>query len=184
MADDPYRSPQAQVAEPEAPHGPSGLGGWLVLVGIGLAVTAVRLSAFLVTTLVPVVTGDQWAQLTTPGTSSYHPFWAPLLMIETAGNLFFVGFAVTLLYLYFQKAPRFPKLFIAYLVLNLVFVTADYFLSGMIPAVAASTDNESVREIVRGLIGACIWVPYMLRSKRVKNTFVERPFAAAPAAPS
>ena len=185
MSDDPYRAPQSPVREQassDAKPEPEGLGGWLILVAIGLAATAVRITYFVLSTLLPIFTGDTWHDLTTSGTPAYHPLWGPLLVFEVCGNALVVALALTLLVLFFRKSPLFPTLAVVYLALNVVFVVGDYFMGGMIPAVAASNDPDSMKEVVRSLVGAAIWIPYMLRSKRVKNTFRARQPAGAPAA--
>ena len=33
-------------------------------------------------------------------------------------------------------------------------------------------DEQTMRSLVSSAVGICIWVPYMLSSVRVKNTFV------------
>jgi len=184
MADDPYRAPQARVDDQASAAGgkpePKGLGGWLILIAIGLGVTMLRLVWFVVGMLVPIFTSGQWANLTTPGTADYHALWAPLLIFELCGNLLFVLMAGTLLVLFFRKSRLFPKVFIAYSLLNLAFVTGDYFLSDLIPAVAAANDADAVKEVARAVVGAAIWIPYMLVSKRVKNTFGAPPPVPAP----
>src|SRR5262249_40884148 len=119
-----------------------------------------------------------------PGSAAYHPLWAPLVIFEIFGNLAFVVMAATLLFLFFTKSPRFPRLFIAYILFNAVFVTADYFFGDLIPAIAGQK-TDALKEVLRTAVTAVIWVPYMLVSKRVKNTFVarERPSSGSIAEP-
>ena len=153
--------------------GPSGLGGWLILPAIGLFLTPIRILIYLTGDLLPIFQDGSWEALTTPGSEVYHHLWAPLIVFEVAGNLFFVLFAVALLFLFFSKSHRFPVLMIAYLVSNLAFILLDYAFFEFIPFLAGSYDAEVVKEIARGVVGAAIWVPYFLVSKRVKNTFVK-----------
>ena len=155
-------------------EGPSGLGGWLILPAIGLIVTPFRLMAYLLTDLLPIFQDGSWDFLTTPGTEAYHPMWAPVILFELAGNLFFVVMAVVLIFLFFTKSHRFPRLMIVFLLSNLAFVFGDYALANTIPFVAnMEADAEVYKEMARGIGGVAIWVPYFLVSKRVKNTFVK-----------
>ena len=174
MADpNPYAPPQSPVADAApALDGPKGIGGWLLLPVIGMFVFPVRCVISLATEYLPIFEKDLWANLTTPGSNAYHPLWAPLLIYEVVFNLAFLVFDLFLLYLLFTKAHRFPKLYIAFAVLNLVFVVSDALLGYQIPAVVAQGMDAIWKEIGRSFMMVAIWVPYMLVSKRVKNTFV------------
>jgi hypothetical protein len=151
--------------------GPVGIGGWLILPMIGLFIVPLRAVTVLVTDFVPIFHGGAWGSLTTPGGEHYHPLWAPVILYEIACNVGFVAFDLALLVLLFGKSPRFPKAFIVFAVLNLLFIVSDTALAWQIPSVAARGFEGAAVEIVRSLVVAAVWVPYMLVSKRVRNTF-------------
>ena len=49
---------------------------------------------------------------------------------------------------------------------------ADLWLDQVIQGVAATpADPSAIKEAVRGIVIACIWIPYFRFSKRVRNTF-------------
>lgn len=148
------------------------IGGWLILVAIGLVLTPLRFLVVVVNDLLPVFSGETWSILTTPGTEAYHPFSATLLIFELIGNIAFVVFAIVVAIFFFKRRKIVPKLMIAFLFSNLAFVVIDYFVADSIPFIASQNDPESLRELIRVLIGCLIWVPYFLVSKRVKGTFV------------
>ena len=81
--------------------GPVGLGGWLVLVALGLFITPLRVGAILQTDLLPIFTEGYWPLLTSPSSDAYHPLWAPLLIFETAGNFAVVAASIVALVLFF-----------------------------------------------------------------------------------
>jgi hypothetical protein len=174
MADpNPYAPPQSPVADaPPAVAGPKGIGGWLLLPVIGLFVFPVRILISLATEYLPIFEKGLWAALTTPGSKAYHPLWGPLLAYEIFFNLAFLVFDLVLLYLLFTKSYRFPKMFIGFAVLNLLFVVSDAVLGYQIPAVVEQGTEQMMKEIGRSFGLVAIWVPYFLVSKRVKNTFV------------
>jgi hypothetical protein len=158
------------VAEPEVP---SGIGGWLVLPLLGLVLTPLRISFSLYKDMWPIFSEGYWGALTTSTSEAYHPYWAPLLVFEIAGNVLLVVATLALLYFFLGKSKYAPRLMIGWLAFILVFNGTDFFAASLIPAVAALDDSESAKELGRAAIGAVIWIPYFLVSKRVKATFVK-----------
>ncbi|MCJ7547681.1 MAG: DUF2569 domain-containing protein [Deltaproteobacteria bacterium] len=163
---------KAQKNRDAAPQQYDKIGGWLILVAIGLIFAPIRLLVVLFKDLLPALSADTWSRLTTPGTEAYHPLWAPLLFFEIIGNCLFILSPIIIAVFFFQRRRFVPRLFIVLLLANLVFVTIDYFAADLIPFVAAQEDLGSLKELIRALIACAIWVPYFLVSKRVKGTFV------------
>lgn len=148
------------------------IGGWLILPAAGLVVSPLRGLFSLFKDLFPVFSRETWSALTTPGTEAYHPLWAPLLIFELITSVGFILFAVLAAVAFFRRRRIAPKLLMAFLLSNLVVVAADHFAANLIPAVASQGDPTSARELARVGIACVIWVPYLLRSKRVRGTFV------------
>lgn len=149
-----------------------GIGGWLILVLIGLVFSPFRIGLQLVQTYAPIFSEGIWQQLTTPSSEHYHPLWAPLLAFEIIGNVLLLAFCLVTLYFFLRKSRYTPKIMIAWLLTTLVFVVGDYFFAEMIPMIAElPADPESVKEMGRAAIACGIWIPYFLVSKRVKATF-------------
>ena len=82
---------------------PKGIGGWLVLVAIGLVVSPLRLIHLLWTAYLPLVQGGGWALLTTPGSEAYHPYWRPLLIFEVASNIFLIVLGLFAAYHFLER---------------------------------------------------------------------------------
>jgi hypothetical protein len=156
----------------EVKESPKGIGGWLILVVIGLVVSPIRVAYSLATNHWPIFQDGTWQVLTTPGNEAYHSLWGPLLVFEIIGNLGIIILAVTTLIMMIQKLRHTPRLAIIWLTWTATFVTIDFFAADLIPAVAAQNDPESTKELIRSLVGAAIWIPYFLVSKRVRATFV------------
>ncbi len=150
----------------------SQIGGWLILVGIGLVLYPLRMLVFIGSDLLPAFSPGTWSILTTPGTELYHPLWAPLLIFELVGNILLIGFSIVAAVYFFNKRRLLPKMMVTLLIGSSIFVAADYFLADLIPFVRGQNGLESARELTRAAIACMIWVPYFLVSKRVKGTFV------------
>lgn len=160
----------AQFTAQSVSDGPRGLGGWLVLVGIGVTISPLVILATLAESL-PTYAASSWAQLTTPGASRYHPAWAPVLILELIVNIGLIVFAVALAWTFYRRKSVFPALF--------VITTCAGVLVGWLDALVVSAISEpSGMEVAgweaapRNLLMALFWVAYMFRSRRVRNTFV------------
>lgn len=148
-----------------------GIGGWLILVAIGLCLQPLLLLKALYDN-VGIFRADTWDALTTPGSPAYHPLWAPFLIAEAGANLVLLAWAGVLLYVFFTKARRFPRMAVAYLAVSLLAVLADFAVANAIPAARAQLTASEFGQVGRSMIGAAIWIPYFLRSRRVAATFV------------
>jgi hypothetical protein len=149
-----------------------GLGGWLILVCIGLFVSPLLILFNLGSGWEGYLSQSVWQEVAMPHGGQYHPLWAPLLMVELMGNIALLGWVVLLLILFFGKRRLFPKLYIAFLLANLCLVLFDTVGAQLIPYLAEQSGPDSMRDLTRAAFGAAIWGSYMTKSRRVKLTFV------------
>jgi uncharacterized protein DUF3857/uncharacterized protein DUF2569 len=165
-------------AQPAAPDSPEGLGGWLVLVGFGLIMSPIMIGRTLVE-VAGAMSADTWGALTTFGGAGYHALWAPFLLFELAVNLGQLVFSGLLLVLFFQRRTSLPKLLIGFYLAGAVVQVVDMMLSSLIPSITITPEEYAT--LVRVCIVSLIWSTYLLKSRRVKATFVRRyrPAAAA-----
>jgi hypothetical protein len=148
-----------------------GIGGWLVLVAIGLIARPV-LSVVSLVQLAPALSADAWYRLTDPAGTAYHPLWAPLLLFEVAANVALAVASVLLIVLFFQQRRMFPRTFVALLAAQVVVTLVDAAGTALLPADEAGPAMESIELAVSTLSSSVVWILYLLRSRRVKLTFV------------
>ena len=163
--------------QPQWPHGPSttidgpqGIGGWLILVALGVTVSPFLIFADFASTL-PSYSVSTWSILTTPGTEAYHSAWAPLLIFEIFVNVVLFSLAIVLLIAFYRRKSLFPALFIAFLMFQITMTWIDASLSNMIPYLRETTGAMPLVQ-PSVLLTSALWIAYMFRSKRVRNTFV------------
>jgi len=167
MTDDAQANPQLASAAVAA--GPVGIGGWLVLPMLGMIAT-------------PIL---QLINLANPANglgnvSSLGPLIANLIWIEALLNFGLLVVAPALLLVqFFGKRRRFPRWYIVWTSATAVFVVLDLFVgyAAFHEAYEASGtplfNRETLRALAGALVGVCVWIPYMVNSVRVKNTFVD-----------
>lgn len=150
----------------------NGIGGWLILVAIGIVLTPIRLALATAVTFGPIFTNGSWEAMTTPGSEAFSPYWGPIIVTEILVNLAMLLISFVLVALFFTKKRLFPRLYVGFAIFSFLVVIVDaYAVTLVLPAEQVFT-QETAMEISRSLVMLCIWVPYMLISQRVKSTFV------------
>ena len=155
-----------------APSHLQGLGGWLILVGISLVLRPFSLASTSLHTVQPLLNLSRWQLLTDPEASSYHAVLPPLLLAEATFNVFLLASSITVLILFFRKSYQFPKWMCVILITAAVGQCGDTVASSLLFS-DKNLSSEQIRAMAQSLVGALIWVPYFLVSKRVKATFIE-----------
>lgn len=158
----------------------SGLGGWLVVVGIALFLNLFfRLHGIFKD--IGAYTSSSRHLLTDPSSPFHVAGYVPLLRFEFSGHAILLVADACLIYLYFSKRRSFPSWFITYLWAFAVFALADAVFVQLGAESASSPRFKQLmsQNIFRqesqtlGVFAAAIlWTFYMLKSRRVKQTFL------------
>lgn len=151
--------------------GPEGLGGWLILVAIGLLRSAVVVSVTTMRDLVPVFADGQVWTMLDPGASGHAPLYGLLVCAELVANIVLVIWPLVLLGLFFAKSRWFPSGYIGLVVASFVIHALDLAAAYGLELLAEGEFTRGLFELAPLVASAAIWIPYMLVSKRVKNTF-------------
>ena len=174
-----YQPPQSHVADLSQHTNTQadaselqGLSGWLVLVGIGVVLTPIRMSFDIYTLWKSVSATGTWEALSNPASENYVRMWAPLVLGEMFINGVLLACSVYLVVLYFRTRRRFPVWYIALVVSSILVILLDSVLTNLLFPQQTVFDPGTVKDFVKAVISALIWIPYMLVSKRVKATFV------------
>lgn len=182
--EDPYRRPEPAPRGPlqlgEEPlqfattptqrnAGPVGLGGWLILVGFGVCMTPLRLSAEVAQVFGPVLRDGGWRMLFD---GERELMLRLLVWFELIANAILIVGSVVMICLFFMRSHWFPRVFIGFIAASFAVLVLDIVLAGQVTSLDGGFQAEDARGLTRALIYAGVWVPYMLVSKRVRNTFV------------
>src|SRR3989344_3371696 len=134
-----------------------GISGWLILPAIGLVIAPLLIFSSFFTTFLPLFSDGSFENIrqTSPGLAN-------LVIFEMVFNSILIVALIYLNVIFYQKKKFFPRYFIMYLIVSVAFVFIDYFIA---VSVSSSVDTS---DLGRPLIGAFIWIPYFLKSKRVK----------------
>jgi hypothetical protein len=138
-----------------------GIGGWLILVAIGLCIAPFR-SIHGIYAALHVLYGSQYQHWL-----SLHPGEAGLILFEAATNTLFLIALVTLNFLFYRKKKSFPGLMVTFFASQLALILIDHLVA------AHFNPHSSLAALITNALAAAIWIPYYVRSERVKATFVQ-----------
>lgn len=177
------RNPRPSEPPPLAPAGGTltygapkesleGLGGWLILVAIGLFVRPAMLLSNLIQNREGYLNLNVWRVATTPGTENYNEHFPLLIPLEIIINCGLLGYSLVLIVLFFLRSHLFPRaiqLFFGLAFLTALFSIWENTLVGSSDAKAAA---EGYGTLLQTVVAGMIWIPYFSVSRRVKATFV------------
>ena len=140
-----------------------GINGWLILVAIIVCIQPLSFIYALVTVF-HMEAFSVWSII--EGSTKY------LLIFEYMLNILFIFVSLYLIFLFFKKKELFKITFFVFLVVVSIATLVDFawviFLFNDEPI----SELISVRDLASAIVPTLIWGPYILLSKRVKNTFV------------
>ena len=164
-------APPTVATGPVAPAdaGPRGIGGWLILPILGFIGTILLTGWSLAQSgqayagLFAIFVGatDQLAQLRVPTAASL------------IGGILVVASAAGCLYLIFARKRAIIRFATAHYLILAVAGLVDLWAGFVMERVLAEpNDPSAIKEAIRGVVAAIIWIPYFHASRRVRNTFV------------
>lgn len=149
-------------------------GGWLILPVIGVALSPFTLAySFYIGEYFDATTLEFISSTESDG---YNLVWTIAYVFELLMNCVLIVYSIFLLILLIKKRTIFPIHFISFELMFFGTMLISAILISQIDSIYL--DQEAIKsnstEVFRAFIGACIWIPYMLKSERVKKTFLNK----------
>lgn len=156
------------TAKPE----PRGLGGWLLIVLLGLGAMVMATVIEMRDPLKMMLEWELLAVFVRPETHGWYRAVILLVGLDALIGAFIVAGAGWLLLLAWRKSARFPAHMQAWLLATLVMRTLAYLLGDYLFHAITIHIGLPCDGFVLAVVAAALGVPYFLRSRRVRNTFV------------
>ena len=152
------------------------IGGWLVLVAIGLVFTPIRLLYDVLKNFQDFFGINTWAYISLDHSSFSELFLSLLIIFELIYNSTFFVFSILIILLFFKRRTILPSIIIIFYTSTFIFLSLDSILAfNLNESLYSEIEKmQAYKEIGTSFIKVAIWVPYFLFSKRVKSTFTER----------
>jgi hypothetical protein len=145
------------------------LGGWLILPLLGLIITPFRLLLNL--SELNYFDGTMWEAITNSAYTTYNPGLAFVVGSELFLNIMIFIYTIFLIIIFIKRRSSVIYLFPLYYAFNLFVLIADTLVTESY--LETNNDISSWTDILKMMVGAAIWIPYILLSERAKETFVE-----------
>lgn len=142
----------------------SGLGGWLIVTQIGLFLSLILNGFQLTDLMIKLSDGNSWGFLT--GELKIY------LVFIIGYSILLLLFIIFILTQFYKKKALVPKTIMIMYGVNLAVGIINLIV---FPQVTYAMEDEVaslLKETIQAGIAAAIWIPYFIKSKRVKNTFV------------
>ena len=143
------------------------IGGWLGLVALGLYATPIVV-AF------QIYNGGYFNQniwdVFITGYNEMPFVTGGLFFFELLYNISLISASIFLIVLMHKKRTSFPTLYIYFRVAVVVGLIIDLMWGIKV----VGTDASDYKDLFKSIVGAAIWIPYMLQSKRVEQTFINQ----------
>ena len=140
----------------------NGLKGWLILVAILVCIGPPSIVYSTLTLIIGV--GAEWQIY--DGAQKY------FIVVTCIINVIFLFASIYLIYLFFKKMSKFKLYFIIYLAMSAILtILLTVWLVLLVPTINLLKEIDFT-VIIGAIIPALIWIPYIIYSKRVRNTFI------------
>ena len=145
---------EEQTVKPE----PKGIAGWLIIPAIGLVLAPIKSAAML-------FRGLSMIQSFAPELTSDPRLWC-FGLIDIAMIIATIIVAV----IFFKKRRIAVRAIIGLMVAS---IFANLVQSLLNAAMFEEVDADTVKPVIHACVFSAVWIPYFLKSKRVKNTFTD-----------
>lgn len=147
---------------------PKGIGGWLILVILGYIFSLIGFFGLIYDAYNLYIDGSI-KMLSNKEGNNYNPEMVLLINYQMIVSIiFFLFTAIVVIYLY-KKKRIYPKLAITLIVVGDIFVLLGILISCLLGV--KDLNAQLVNDVIR-LIPQTLWIFYFIKSRRVKNTFV------------
>jgi transglutaminase-like putative cysteine protease len=145
----------------------TGIGGWLIVLGIGVTLSPVRQVIAMMSTSAAFLT-ERWGALlaTDPG-------YEAVLIFELCMNLFCLVGMLYCTFLFWTKSRTFPIGWIVVTVSSMTLMLADAFFASRL--VGYQGGPKEMGNLGGSVLGVLVWTTYLAQSKRVRATFLPPP---------
>ncbi len=147
-----------------------GLGGWLILLGVQTTLQPLILTGTFLHNFGEYIDLHHWNEAVEAVRKMYDIDMGILLVAEAWAGVLQIVLSGALAVAFFRKKQVFPMFCMSFFAFNLFALIADSAVTELL--MGEGWDDEAIVAVLRVAFWGTIWSAYLLRSRRVKLTFV------------
>lgn len=169
-----WRRPRGADDEPPPiPVGSrTGIGGWLVVVALGVTFRPLANAYGLWPCLRLIDAHATWVARTDPASALHVSGFSALVLAEAFAGAAFLAWSGVLVVQFYRCKASLPRALATYLIVVAAWTVAHAAWYGGYPLATAKGMATNSSAVLGAIAVAAVWVPYLCFSRRVKATFV------------
>lgn len=150
----------------------TGIGGWLLLLGLGIVGSVVKNAYELYSVYYPLMISEKWEQIRAPGSEHYNALLSKFIYIEMFSISLLIIVNIYVVYLFVMRKKYFPLMFVALILLSFAMTVVSVISFSVIMPTGKVFDQETIASFIGSVFNFIVWVPYLRWSRRARLTFV------------
>jgi hypothetical protein len=165
---------QESIRKSNSVENPHGISGWLVIVALWLFPYPILLIAQFLVYELPFLTDSTLKAQINPASPTYNSSLSAMIHCDITIITFEFAASMVAIYLFFSKKRSFPKFYIVLLAIYpIMLLIVAFYTKLFIPSLTLTQIFDSMLAVlVFSIVQAMILSAYILRSRRVKLTFI------------
>ncbi len=148
------------------------LGGWLILPLIGLFISPIALIYSLFEYIIAIDKDLIYIFISGMYSTKEIIEYGLFIFIDIFLNIFSLIYCILIITLLINKRSSFPKLMIAFYIISVLMSIYEIWALNYLDLSTEAELQSTRTTLSRSVVGAAVWIPYFIFSKRVNGTFV------------
>lgn len=148
------------------------LGGVIELAVLSLILTLFLSYGSISNIILPFNFNEQWIAISNIELDSYNEGWIKFAIFSLTSNLVIILYAIILLVFFIKQSKYTASALVSFVMLRILLITLVFYFQTVVKGPITPTIDEIIRTVIRALIIPGAWIPYIMLSKRARESFI------------